>query len=381
MQTFEQLQQSLNIFSLAKGRVRGWNYQGPSARVCIEYQIGNAKTGRVEPGRWHQFEKAWNTNIAIQTDFLNGKRGPDQHFMKPRWDPSKLLLGTVFWDDKGYTKDPWRALDPATNARFPWTYMEVSFPRIAGKKYVARRFLPDLLHQRPSVINDLLYQKAKAQERNFRRAYQDRQEGQEGAPISDERNYEEIDDRARENRRNASNPNSHGRNGRSQHDLAPSRRTPAQNDMRDRIAPGRTNDGTSVRHDRSTPQRSASSVPRHNDRSTPHRGASSTPQRNDRLTVSRSTRPTPQHDDRSTPHRNARSDPQRYDRSMSGGSNRRPAIQQANPHGAYVRGGTADSGYGSVPPEYTTTGRDKRGAVRIDDTNPGRDSRWPTRER
>jgi hypothetical protein len=176
MQTFGQIQRGLGVTSLSGGKVVGWNLHGPHVRAVVEYKIGNSRTGRIEPGRWHDFEKTAQTNIAVQTKFLQGKRGHDQHYIKPRYDVNQILLGTVYWDPRG-AKKPWSVLHPKSPNPFPWTYQKVKFPDRANNLLVARRFLYDILKQKPAVVDKMLYERAKRQELDFKKA-QSRRNGQ-----------------------------------------------------------------------------------------------------------------------------------------------------------------------------------------------------------
>lgn len=52
---------------LANGVVIGWGWHGGfGTRVCVEYRKSDARTGRVELGRFHSFKKSAATNIAAQ---------------------------------------------------------------------------------------------------------------------------------------------------------------------------------------------------------------------------------------------------------------------------------------------------------------------------
>ncbi|KAJ9638603.1 hypothetical protein H2204_004079 [Knufia peltigerae] len=175
MRTLAQIDKAMGNKSstslLSGGKIVGWNWIGQNTRVCVEFKIGNVYTGRVKSGRHYDFEKSYETNIAVQTRFLAGKRTRgDARMIKPDIDPKRIGLGTIYWDDLG-AKDPISVLHPSKVGEFPWTYIDAKIPGVSGTLKVARRFLPHLLQRPESWVHYFLYKTARQQERRFEQAF------------------------------------------------------------------------------------------------------------------------------------------------------------------------------------------------------------------
>jgi hypothetical protein len=157
---------------LTNGIFRGWNIVGCGARVCVEYRIGDARTGRVEPGRLHDFKKSNRTNIAAQMLSLIQSRQRDGSLSKPRYGRRHVKgLGMVFWDAQE-ASDPLSVIQPskAPGTVYPWAYVEVEWKHTNQITLEPRRTLPRLLKKSEYWVACFIYKTAANQERKYQQA-------------------------------------------------------------------------------------------------------------------------------------------------------------------------------------------------------------------